>query len=84
VIILQGDHGWGNTPSLKMYILNAYYLPGASNAVYPMITPVNTFRTIFNAYFGGNYELLPDISYYSNHSGTGIYNWVEQPRTCQK
>jgi hypothetical protein len=84
VIILQGDHGWGNTPDPRMYILNAYYLPGAANAVYPMITPVNTFRTIFNTYFGGNYPLLPDVSYYSNHLVTGVYNWTPVPRTCQK
>jgi hypothetical protein len=48
----------------KMGILNAYYLPDANqNALYPSITPVNSFRTIFNLYFGTDLELLPDDSY---------------------
>jgi len=34
--------------------------------MYPSITPVNTFRLIFNAYFGTDLKLLPDISYFSN------------------
>ena len=49
---------------VKMGIFNAYYLPGVdNNIVYPSITPVNSFRLIFNLYFGANFELLPDTSY---------------------
>ena len=45
----------------KTGILNAYYLPGAkSDALYPTITPVNSFRVVFNTYFGANLPLLPD------------------------
>lgn len=45
----------------KFPILNAYLLPGLKkNPVYPSITSVNTFRLIFNNYFGTNYPLLPD------------------------
>jgi hypothetical protein len=48
----------------KMGILNAYYLPGVDTGLlYPSITPVNSFRLIFNAYFGANFELLPDKNY---------------------
>lgn len=48
----------------KMGILNAYYLPNEEKDVlYPSITPVNSFRLIFNLYFGAHYELLPDESY---------------------
>ena len=49
----------------KTGILNAYYLPGINhkNILYPSITPVNTFRVIFNAYFKQNFELLPDETY---------------------
>ena len=48
----------------KMGILNAYYLPDVNeNALYPSITPVNSFRVIFNIYFGTEFELLPDESY---------------------
>lgn len=73
IIILQGDHGGVDTsPEMRMRILNAYYLPPKKNTagegnqqLYPTITPVNTFRVIFNEYFGGSFERLPDISYYS-------------------
>jgi len=48
----------------KMRILNAYYLPNVDKGVlYPSITPVNTFRLIFNHYFDTNYELLPDENF---------------------
>ncbi|MCS6803560.1 MAG: LTA synthase family protein [Blastocatellia bacterium] len=48
----------------KMRILNAYHLPGVdSSALYPSITPVNSFRLIFNIYFQTKFELLPDESY---------------------
>ncbi len=46
-------------------ILNAYYLPGvdAEEVLYPSITPVNSFRTVFNLYFGAGYAPLPDRSH---------------------
>ncbi len=46
-------------------ILNAYHLPGvlANSVLYEGITPVNTFRVVFNEYFGTSYELLEDRSY---------------------
>jgi len=48
----------------KMRILNAYYLPNVNKDIlYPTITPVNTFRLIFNLYFKEKLELLPDESY---------------------
>jgi hypothetical protein len=48
----------------KLRILNAYYLPGLSDdPVYSQITPVNTFRMIFDAYYGGELPLLPDRTY---------------------
>jgi hypothetical protein len=63
IIIIQGDHSYVEG-SKRNRILNAYYLPGVSSAtIYAHITPVNTFRTIFNQYFGGNYPLLPDKSF---------------------
>jgi len=51
----------------KTRILNAMYLPGIDPAVFhPSMTPVNTFRLVFNQYFGTNYEILPDecFAYY--------------------
>lgn len=48
----------------KMDILNAYYLPGVdTSALYPSITPVNSFRLVFNLYFGTNLELLRDTNF---------------------
>ena len=48
----------------KTGILNVYYLPGVDKDVlYPEITPVNTFRLIFNSYFDADLELLPDKIY---------------------
>ncbi len=67
IIILQGDHGWKYDPTIRTTILNAYYLPsGGDKLIYPSITPVNTFRTIFNYYFEGQFEKLEDTSYYSD------------------
>jgi hypothetical protein len=55
----------------KYEILNAYYLPNTDETVlYPSITPVNSFRLVFNLYFGTDYELLPDNSYDSNNDVT--------------
>lgn len=54
----------------KMGILNAYYLPNVDGDVlYPSITPVNSFRLVFNLYFDTDFELLPDRSYasYKDH-----------------
>ncbi len=67
IIILQGDHGaQGVGPDDRMKILNAYYLPGLGpEAVYESISPVNTFRVVFNGYFGGRLPLLEDRSYFS-------------------
>jgi hypothetical protein len=62
VIIIQGDHGVGD-----LGILNAYYLPGSgADGLYPTISPVNSFRVVFNTYFGVDLPLLEDRSYYSS------------------
>ena len=79
IIVLQADEGpapiihrlaskWqeSNTDAIqeKTGVLNAYYLPNIDkNNFYPTITPVNTFRLIFNVYFGTDYELLEDKVY---------------------
>ena len=78
IIILQSDEGpyprepnpwsWDEGTPLehrqKVEILNAYYLPGINTSVlYPSITPVNSFRIVFNMYFGTDLELLADRNY---------------------
>ena len=86
IIILQADHGPASMldqesmerTNLKerMTILNAYYLPGGGDKkLYPSISPVNTFRIIFNHYFKTNYPLLEDKSYFSTKSQT--YNFID-------
>ena len=76
VIILQSDHGpamqleW-EKPSKEAIrertsILNAYFFSDkAQNALYENITPVNTFRIIFNLYFQADYEILEDKIYFT-------------------
>lgn len=82
IIILQGDHGSIiESPVRRMSILNAYLLPeGGNQAVYENITPVNTFRVIMNYYFGGNFELLPDTSNYSDYEHPYDYQVVPNER----
>jgi len=62
IIVVQGDHGvWWEGTEESLEILNAYYLPGKDNELlYETISPINTFRVIFNLYFGTDYELLED------------------------
>ena len=60
----------------KMGILNAYYLLDVNeNALYSSITPVNSFRIIFNLYFGTELELLPDESYVFSNT-RHIYKFI--------
>jgi hypothetical protein len=71
IIIIQADHGLASD---RFPILNAYYLPnGGSEKIYSTITPVNTFRLIFDTYFGGNYGLIPDVSYSDKESTIPIF-----------
>jgi len=60
----------------KNSILNAYYLPNVpKDVLYPSITPVNTFRVIFNQYFDEDLELLPD-HYYVYRDISNYYDFV--------
>lgn len=79
IIIIQADHGPGfllfwEKPEYTFFrerltILNAYYLPdGGDSLIYDGITPVNSFRTIFNYYFGTDFKRLEDKSYFSRWS----------------
>jgi len=65
-----GELQWDNLTDTMIRestgILNAYYLPKEKhNFLYDSITPVNSFRLVFNLYFGTDHELLDDQSYYS-------------------
>ncbi len=50
----------------KANILNTYHFPDKNySKLYPNISPVNTFRVIFNQYFGTELPLLKDRHYFS-------------------
>ncbi len=88
VIILQADHGpgigpgWrlpdGETLWQRLAILNAYYLPyGCDRHLYPTITPVNSFRVVLSCYFGLDYPLLEDKSFFSYWPRDYAYVFIE-------
>lgn len=81
IIILQTDTGPLYTSGSNHFkILNAYYLPGHTDMLYPGISPVNTFRVIFDTYFETDYPLLKDVSY--NSFVPYIYDFSEVPNPC--
>jgi hypothetical protein len=70
VIILMGDHGPPATkftsPEARMKNLDAYYVDASARSqLYDSITPVNSFRILLNEYFGTDYPVLEDVSYYA-------------------
>ncbi len=80
IIVLQSDTGTGSGSEFK--ILNAYYLPGDGvDSLFPTISPVNTFRLIFDTYFGSSLGLLPDYSTDSVYQEDRV---PENSETCLK
>jgi len=90
VIIIQGDHGpgayldydhlEGTCLKERTGILNAYYLPEEANKlVYSSITPVNSFRVILNSYFGYDFPILEDRTYFSPYGRP--YDFVDVTTT---
>ncbi len=83
VIVLQSDHGpasiFGKRKNwLENYsqegvrerssILYAVYFPDKNyQDFYQTITPVNTFRIVFDKFFGENLKLLPDKTFYTSY-----------------
>tara|TARA_Y100000748_G_C15399880_1_gene451030 strand:- start:149 stop:979 length:831 start_codon:yes stop_codon:yes gene_type:complete len=78
IIILQSDHGarfgldWYTLNNSDEDItraydnFNAFYFPDKRyDKLYPDLTPVNTFRVVFNEFFNTELELLPDRIYIS-------------------
>jgi hypothetical protein len=82
VVIIQGDHGLDGPLASQMAILNAYYLQGAEiEDLYGTISPVNSFRVVFNHVFHGEFPYLEDRSYYSRHSAPFDLTEVQNPFT---
>lgn len=78
VIILQSDHGdekfldrdepTTQGISVRSAILNAIYFSDQTyDRLYPTMTPVNTFRVVFNHWFGTQYPLLFDKVFFHEH-----------------
>ncbi len=83
VIILQSDHGprtelvWRDPqePFItdRSGILNAYHLPGECvDQLYDSISPVNSFRVVFNCVFNESLPLLDDETFIDWEGWTGI------------
>ena len=81
IIIIQGDHGAPRlTPGQRTAVLNAYYFPpGTDPVLYEGISPVNTFRLVFNQAFNAGLELLEDRSYYSTLEDLYGFEQVDDP-----
>ncbi|MFH1866939.1 MAG: hypothetical protein ABIJ81_02555 [Patescibacteria group bacterium] len=87
IIIIQGDHGPAqyfdyqniNDTGLRerMSILNAYYAPAANQDFFSTITPVNTFRVIFNNYFNADLPLLSDRNYLTDFNGQSLNSFYD-------
>ena len=94
IIIIQGDHGPGNYFDMvelddtclkeRYSILNAYYFPEQDyDALYPSISPVNSFRVVLNQYFGADFELLDDRSYFASWMSPYVFRDVtDQISSC--
>jgi hypothetical protein len=87
IIVIQSDTGpafgfdWANPDptnlELKASIFNAYHLPSQCESdLYPQISPVNTFRVIFNCVFGGSYPMLEDYTLYTDHHAQNGYEYA--------
>jgi hypothetical protein len=71
IIVLQGDHGY--TSSNRYQILNTYYVNArARQMLYPTISPINTWRVVFNAHFGTDFPMLPDDAFRSKDITEGV------------
>jgi hypothetical protein len=91
VIIIQADEGpipewdepgpWHEASAedlrIKTAIINAYFFPeGDYDLLYPDITPVNTYRALFDTVFGTQLGLLEDRVYVFPHGGE-LYDYYD-------
>lgn len=85
IIIIQSDTGpstnFGEMENEmhqvgRMSILNAYYFPnGQYDLLYNDITPVNSFRAVFDAQFQTNYGMIEDKIFFSTYEKP--YTFIE-------
>ncbi|MBI4043162.1 MAG: hypothetical protein HY391_06785 [Deltaproteobacteria bacterium] len=90
IIILQSDHGPAirsdREPPDALFIqermrnFNAYYLPESlEKLLYPSISPVNSFRFVFDHYFGAKRGLLKDEAYFSRYASPFVFQLASDP-----
>jgi hypothetical protein len=72
--ILPWEGTWEDYIRDRSANLSTYYFPDRNyeGLLYPEITPVNSFRVIFNKYLGGDYTMLEDVTYLSPQKSTEI------------
>jgi hypothetical protein len=63
IIVIQGEHGIRDDNQLEIF--NALYFTGDKVNINKALTPVNTFRIIFNQFFNGKFPILENHSYFS-------------------
>lgn len=70
IILIQSDHGdrqeeTDNSNGYSFSNFAAYYFPNVELKTndYPLLTPINSFRILFNNNFGTNYDLLENKMY---------------------
>lgn len=82
IILLQGDHGLN--AEVRNANLMAFYLPnGGDENLYPTITPVNSFRLVFNTYFGAEYPMLEDVARSASYQTPYNFEIVDYPCPAQ-
>ncbi|MBN2258133.1 MAG: hypothetical protein JW704_09965 [Anaerolineaceae bacterium] len=79
VIIIQGDHGLPRSGIWVNAILNAIRLPGGEDMIYPSISPVNTFRLVFNKLFDAGLTFAEDRSCRFNRADPTSCTIVVEP-----
>lgn len=88
IILMHGDHGSGSQYSIdslentnireRYSIFYAARLPdGGNEEIYDSISPVNSFRIVFNRYFGADYPLLEDRAYFAPFLQPYAYTPIE-------
>lgn len=85
IIILQADHGShlgspvARDGRREFYeILNAYYFPGRSDCGLTQdMIPINSFRVMFNCYFGESYPMLTARYYKAPKGYKNLFDLVE-------
>ena len=64
---------------MRYSILNAYFVDAKTQQLlHPEISPVNSFRIIFNSYFNTKFKLLADESYYSHPEKPYNFNKINK------